>query len=193
MTVLRIYESKKPVIGAINGAAVGVGATMQLAMDVRIAAKTARYGFVFARRGITLEGCSSWFLPRLVGPSAALEWCMSGRLFSADEALAKGLVSALYEPEDLLPAARAIAREIADNAAPVSVSLTRQLIWRNMGMEHPMEAHIYESRALYQRGFGTDRIEGMKAFMEKRPPAFADSVDQALPDIWTGWDAPEYR
>lgn len=190
---LRIFDSLKPTIAAVNGAAVGVGVTMQLPMDVRIASTDARFGLVFARRGITLEGASSWFLPRIVGSSVALEWCMSGRIFGAEEALRRGLVTDLYSPDELLPAARRIAREIVDNAAPVSVALTRQLIWRMMGETHPMEAHRYESRALFERGKQRDRIEGINAFLEKRPAAFPDKVAADLPDIWDTWTNPEYR
>ncbi|MET0294631.1 MAG: crotonase/enoyl-CoA hydratase family protein [Phenylobacterium sp.] len=190
---LRMFESLKPTISACNGAAVGVGCTMQLPMDIRLASTEARYGFVFARRGITVEGAATWFLPRIVGPSAALEWCMGGRIFGADEALQRGLVSAVHAPDDLLPAARAKAREIVDNSAPVSVSLTRQLMWRMMGVSHPMEAHVYESRALYSRSQANDRNEGFASFLEKRLPAFPDKVSENLPGIWGDWTAPEYR
>jgi enoyl-CoA hydratase/carnithine racemase len=190
---LRIFDSLKPVIGACNGAAVGVGVTMQLAMDIRVAAETARFGLVFARRGITLEGASAWFLPRLVGPATAIEWCASGRIFPAQEALEKGLVQSLHAPDDLLPAARAIAREIIDNAAPVSVALTRQMIWRMMGAAHPMEAHIYESRSLHHRFGSPDSLEGVKSFMEKRPAKFPQRVSTDLPDLWDGWSAPPWR
>ncbi|MEO7026108.1 MAG: enoyl-CoA hydratase-related protein, partial [Caulobacteraceae bacterium] len=141
LLTLRIFDCKKPVIAAVNGAAVGVGATMQLAMDIRLASHDARYGFVFGRRGITPEACSSWFLPRLVGPQTALEWCFTGRVFAAQEAFDKGLVRSLHDPADLLAAARGLAREIADNAAPVSVALTRQMLWRMSGAPHPMDAH----------------------------------------------------
>jgi enoyl-CoA hydratase/carnithine racemase len=189
---LRIFDSKKPVIAAANGAGVGVGATMQCAADIRLASTQARYGFVFDRRGITLEGCSTWFLPRLVGPATALEWCYSGRIFPAQEALERGLVSSIHEPEALLPAARAIAREIIDNCAPVSVALTRQLTWRMMGERHPMIAHIYESRALHARFQQSDKDEGVASFLEKRPPKFSDTVSADLPDIWAGWEAPTY-
>jgi enoyl-CoA hydratase/carnithine racemase len=189
---LRIFESLKPVICAVNGPAVGVGVTMQLPMDIRIASTEARFGFVFARRGITLEGASAWFLPHIVGPSTALEWCYSGRVFQAQEARERNLVRSLHAPEDLMDAAREIARDIVDNAAPVSVSLTRQMIWRMMGQAHPMEAHRYESRALYARGQQQDRAEGVKSFMEKRPVAFPDHVPADLPDIWGEWTKPEY-
>jgi enoyl-CoA hydratase/carnithine racemase len=190
---LRIFESLKPVIGAINGAAVGVGVTMQLPMDIRIASTAARFGLVFARRGITLEGASTWFLPRIVGPSTALEWCMSGRIFPAQEALDRGLVRSLHAPEELMDAARAIARDLISESAPVSVSLTRQLIWRMMGQTHPMEAHIYESRALHQRNQQQDRVEGIQSFLEKRPASFPDTVGANRPDPWEDWTQPEYR
>jgi enoyl-CoA hydratase/carnithine racemase len=144
---LRIFRSLKPVIGAINGAAVGIGATMLLPMDVRVASTQARFGFVFARRGITPEAASSWFLPRLVGLQTALEWCISGRVFAADEALAGGLVRSLHEPADLLGQAQALAREMTRHSAPVSVALTRQLLWRMAGAAHPMDAHRLDSRA----------------------------------------------
>lgn len=184
---LRIFESLKPVIAAVNGAAVGVGATMQLPMDIRIAAEGARFGFVFARRGIVPEACSSWFLPRLVGVSQALEWCYSGRVFDAQEALRGGLVRSVHAPGDLLPAARAIAREIADNAAPVSVALTRQMLWRMLGADHPMEAHKIDSRAVFARGKQADAKEGVMSFLEKRPPQFTNAVSTDMPDFVPWW------
>jgi enoyl-CoA hydratase/carnithine racemase len=189
---LRIFDSLKPVIGACNGAAVGVGATMQLAMDIRIASTTARYGFIFSRRGITVEGASTWFLPRIVGPSTALEWAMSGRIFPAQEALERGLIKSIHEPKDLLPAARALARDMVDNSAPVSVALTRQMIWRMMGASHPMAAHLFESRALYARSLQDDRNEGINSFIEKRDANFPDTVTADLPKIWSGWHKPGY-
>ncbi|MFZ5668724.1 MAG: crotonase/enoyl-CoA hydratase family protein [Pseudomonadota bacterium] len=184
---LRIYDSLKPVIGAINGAAVGIGVTMQLPMDIRMASTGARFGFVFARRGITPEAASSWFLPRLVGMQQALEWCYTGRVFGAQEALDGGLVRSLHAPEDLLPAARALAREIADNTAPVSIALTRQLLWRMAGADRPMEAHKADSRAIMARGAQGDAREGVTAFLEKRAPAYPDKVSSDLPDIWPYW------
>lgn len=185
---LRIFRSLKPVIAAVNGAAVGVGVTMQLPMDIRLASTDAKFGFVFARRGITPEAASSWFLSRVVGVSTALEWCYTGRVFSALEALERGLVRSLHAPEDLLPAARVLAREIADNAAPVSVTISRQLIWRMAGASHPMEAHKLDSRAIQSRGRSADVKEGVSAFLEKRPAAFPDTVSQDLPDFfdWRG-------
>jgi enoyl-CoA hydratase/carnithine racemase len=184
---LRIYESLKPVIGAINGAAVGVGATMQLPMDIRLASTAARFGFVFARRGIVPEACSSWFLPRLVGVSQALEWCYSGRVFDAEEALKGGLVRSLHVPEELLPAAHAIAREIADNASPVSIAITRQMLWRMVGADHPMEAHKIDSRAIFARGKQADAKEGVMSFLEKRPAAFPNKVSADMPDFFPWW------
>ena len=193
LLTLRIYESLKPVISACNGAAVGVGVTMQLAMDIRLASTEARYGFVFARRGLNPEAASSWFLPHLVGVQTALEWCYTGRIFPAQEALDRGLVRSLHAPDDLLPAARALAREIADNAAPVSVALTRQLIWRMAGAAHPMEAHRADSRGIQARGKSGDAREGVTSFLEKRQAAFPDTVSGDLPDIWDHWQAPEFR
>jgi enoyl-CoA hydratase/carnithine racemase len=185
--VLRMYESLKPIIAAVNGAAVGVGVTMQLPMDIRLASTDAKFGFVFARRGITPEACSSWFLPRLVGLQTALEWCFTGRVFGAQEALDRGLVRSLHAPEDLLPAAKALAREIADNTAPVSVALSRQLLWRMAGADHPMEAHKADSRAIQSRGAAGDAKEGVSSFLEKRAPVYPDKVSADLPDIWPTW------
>jgi enoyl-CoA hydratase/carnithine racemase len=184
---LRIFDSLKPVIAAVNGPAVGVGVTMQLPMDFRLASTGARFGFVFARRGITPEAASSWFLPRLVGVQTALEWCYTGRVFGAQEALDKGLVRSVHEPDALIPAARALAREIIDNTAPVSIALTRQLIWRMAGAEHPMEAHKADSRAIQARGAAGDAREGVSAFLEKRPAAYPNRVSSDLPDIWPNW------
>jgi enoyl-CoA hydratase/carnithine racemase len=189
---LRIFESKKPVIGAINGAAVGVGATMQLPMDIRIASETARFGFVFARRGIVPEACSSWFLPRLVGISKAMEWCTTGRVFDAQEALAGGLVSKVVKPEDLLETARTLAREIADNTAPVSIALTRQMLWRMLGADHPMEAHKIDSRAIFARGRQGDAREGVVSFLEKRPANFPDRVSKDMPVFYPWWNERKY-
>src|SRR3954467_10360712 len=180
---LRIYESTKPVIAAINGPAVGVGITMTLPMDIRIAAEGTKIGFVFARRGIIPEACSSWFLPRLVGISQAMEWAATGRVFDADEALHGGLVRSVHGPDDLLQYAHALAREIADNAAPVSVSLARKLMWRGLGATHPMAAHRADSRALFSRGQSADAIEGVTSFLEKRPASYPDKVSDGLPDL----------
>ncbi len=192
LVTLRIYDSLKPVISACNGAAVGIGVTMQLAMDIRLASDTARYGFVFARRGINPEACSSWFLPRLVGLQQALEWCYTGRIFPAQEALDGGLIRSIHAPDDLLPAARAIAREIADNTAPVSVAITRQLMYRMAGAAHPMDAHKADSRGIQARGRAADAREGVTSFLEKRPPNYPDKVSKDLPDIWPHWTAPTF-
>ena len=189
---LRIFESLKPVIAAVNGAAVGVGATMLLPMDIRIAADTARFGFVFARRGIVPEAASSWFLPRIVGIAQALEWCFSGRVFGADEALAGRLVSRVVPAADLLAEATRIAREIADNAAPVSVALTRQMLWRMLGAASPMDAHRIDSRAIWSRGRSGDAKEGVTSFIEKRPARFPDSVADGMPDFFPWWESPQY-
>lgn len=189
---LRIFESLKPVIGAVNGAAVGIGATMLLPMDIRLASDGARFGFVFARRGIVPEGASMWFLPRIVGIDRALEWCMSGRLLDAAEAKEGRLVRSVHAPEDLLDAARAIAREIIDNAAPVSVALTRQMLWRGLGMAHPMEAHRIDSRGVLARGRSADAMEGVTAFLQKRPAVFPDKVSNAMPDYFPWWEEPGY-
>lgn len=190
---LRIYDSLKPVIGAINGPAVGVGVTMQLPMDIRLASTEARFGLVFARRGLNPEAASSWFLPRLVGVQTALEWCYTGRVFPAQEAHERGLVRSLHAPDELLPAARALAREIADNTAPVSIALTRQLLWRMAGASHPMEAHRADSRGIQIRGKMADVREGVTSFLEKRPPAFPNKVSSDLPDIWDHWEAPTFK
>lgn len=189
---LRLYNMLKPVIAAINGPAVGIGATMTLAMDVRLASETARFGFVFAKRGIVPEAASSWFLPRIVGISQALDWCCSGRVFDAAEALAGGLVKAVLPPEDLLPAARALARQYAENTAPVSVALIRQMMWRGLGMNHPMQAHQVDSRGILSRGRSADVAEGVGAFLEKRPAVFPDRVSTDLPDFFPWWEEPRY-
>jgi enoyl-CoA hydratase/carnithine racemase len=178
---LRIFQSKKPVIGAVNGAAVGIGATMTLPMDFRLAADTARFGFVFARRGIVPEAASSWFLPRLVGISTALDWCYSGRLVSAAEAREVGLVRSVHAPADLLPAARALAHELTAHSAPVSVALTRQMMWRMMGAPSPIDAHRLDSRLIWSRGASGDAKEGVMSFLEKREPVYPDKVSTDLP------------
>jgi enoyl-CoA hydratase/carnithine racemase len=190
---LRVFESTKPVIAAINGPAVGVGATMTLPMDVRLAAEDARIGFVFARRGIIPEACSSWFLPRVVGISRAMEWVSTGRVFSAQEALDGGLVRSLHPKDELLDAARALAREIAENTAPVSVALALRLVWGMLGAEHPMIAHRADSRGMVARGQSADAVEGITAFLEKRPASFPDRVSEGLPDVMPGWSAPEFE
>jgi enoyl-CoA hydratase/carnithine racemase len=190
---LRVFESTKPVIAAVNGPAVGVGVTMTLPMDIRLAADDARFGFVFVRRGIVPEAASSWFLPRVVGISQALEWVTTGRVFSAQEALAGGLVRSLHPREELLGAARELAREIADNAAPVSVALARRMLWRGLGAEHPMLAHRVDSRAMFARGQSADVVEGVTSFLEKRPARFSDRVSDGLPDVFAGWSQPEFE
>jgi enoyl-CoA hydratase/carnithine racemase len=187
MVALRIFECTKPVIGAINGAAVGVGATMTLPMDVRLASTATRYGFVFTRRGIVPEAASSWFLPRVVGISQAMEWVATGRVFDAAEALAGGLVRSVHEPAELLPAAYALAREIADNTAPVSVALARQMMWRMLGADHPMEAHRVDSRMIIERGRSGDAAEGVTSFLEKRPSVYPDRVSQDMPEAYPWW------
>jgi enoyl-CoA hydratase/carnithine racemase len=183
---LRMFDSRKPLIAAVNGPAVGVGATMQLAMDIRLASTEARFGFVFARRGLVPEAASSWFLPRLVGVQTALEWCYTGRVFPASEALDRGLVRSLHAPDDLLPSAYALAREIIENAAPVSVALTRRMLWTMLGADHPMEAHRIDSRAIQALGGRADAREGIASFLEKRAPRFPGHVSTDLPDIWPG-------
>lgn len=192
LVALRIYQCTKPVIAAINGPAVGVGVTMTLPMDIRLASHTAKFGFVFARRGIVPEACSSWFLPRVVGISRAAEWCYTGRVFPAAEALEAGLVRSTHAPDELLPAARELATEIATHTAPVSVALTRQMLWRMLGAAHPMEAHRVDSRGIKERGASADAREGVLSFLEKRPPQFPMQVSDGLPDIFPGWVDPEF-
>jgi enoyl-CoA hydratase/carnithine racemase len=190
---LRIFKCLKPVIAAVNGPAVGIGVTMQLAMDIRIASEDARFGFVFSQRGIVPEAASSWFLPRIVGISQALEWCYTGRVFPAQEALAGRLVSKVVPPDELLPAARALAREIAGKTAPVSVALIRQMMWRMLGADDPMEAHKVDSRGIYARGRSDDVKEGVMSFLEKRPANFKNKVSSDMPDYFPWWDEREYR
>jgi enoyl-CoA hydratase/carnithine racemase len=190
---LRIFKCLKPVIAAVNGPAVGIGATMQLAMDIRIASEAARFGFVFSQRGIVPEAASSWFLPRLVGISQALEWCYSGRVFPAAEALAGRLVSQVVAPDDLLPTARALARTFIDKTAPVSVALIRQMMWRMLGADDPMEAHKIDSRGIYARGRSEDVKEGVVAFLEKRPAEFKNKVSADMPSYFPWWDERGYK
>jgi len=190
---LRIYDCVKPVIAAINGPAVGVGITMSLPMDIRIASDRARFGFVFARRGIVPEACSSWFLPRIVGIERAMEWVATGRVFSADEALAGGLISRVVPHDDLLPTARALAAEICLNTSAVSIALSRQLMWKMLGADHPMEAHRLDSRAVYAMGRSPDGHEGVASFLEKRPPEFGMKVSQDLPDFFPWWKPRSFR
>jgi len=190
---LRVFQSTKPVIAAINGPAVGVGATMTLPMDIRLAADDARMGFVFARRGIIPEACSSWFLPRVVGISRAMEWVATGRVFSAQEGLEAGLLRSLHPKPDLLDAAHTLAHEITENTAPVSVALARQLMWRMLGAEHPMLAHRADSRGMAARGQSADAVEGITAFLEKRLAQFPDRVSDGLPEIMPGWGEPGFE
>jgi enoyl-CoA hydratase/carnithine racemase len=187
LATLRIFECRKPVIAAINGAAVGVGVTMTLPMDVRIASESAKFGFVFARRGIVPEACSSWFLPRIVGISQAMEWVASGRVFGSQEALAGKLVSKVVAPDALLPTARALAAEIAENTSAVSVALARQMMWRMLGADHPMEAHKLDSRAIYAMGQSKDGYEGVTSFLEKRAARFTMKVSSDMPDFFPWW------
>jgi enoyl-CoA hydratase/carnithine racemase len=187
VVTLRIFASTKPVIAAINGPAVGVGATMTLPMDIRLAADDAKIGFVFARRGIVPEAASSWFLPRAVGISRAMEWVATGRVFGADEALDAGLVRSVHPGAELLDTARALAREIADNAAPVSVALARRMLWTMLGADHPMAAHRADSRAMLSRGQSADAVEGVTSFLEKREADFPDKVSDGLPDVLPPW------
>jgi enoyl-CoA hydratase/carnithine racemase len=193
ITTLRIFRSLKPVIGAINGPAVGIGVTMQLPMDIRLASTEARFGFVFARRGIVPEAASTWFLSRVVGMQTALEWCFTGRVFNAQEALERGLVRSVHAPADLLPAARALAREIADNTAPVSVALTRQMLWRMAGEDHPMKAHRVDSRAVQARGQSADAREGVSSFLEKRQPVYPNKVSSDMPAFFPWWQEPPFE
>ena len=190
---LRIFKCLKPVICAVNGPAVGIGVTMQLAMDIRIASEAARFGFVFSQRGIVPEAASSWFLPRIVGISQALEWCYTGRVFPAQEALAGRLVSKVVPSDELLPTARALAREIAAKTAPVSIALIRQMMWRMLGADDPMEAHKVDSRGIYERGRSDDVREGVMSFLEKRPANFGNKVSKDMPDYFPWWDEREYE
>ncbi|HEY8603927.1 crotonase/enoyl-CoA hydratase family protein [Tsuneonella suprasediminis] len=190
---LRLFNSQKPLIGACNGVAVGVGATMQLPFDMRLASDNARFGFVFARRGITPEACSSWFLPRLVGMQTALEWCMSGRIFGAKEALAAGLVRSVHPQGELIGAARALAREIADNTSAVSVAMTRAMLWRLSALDHPMMAHRIDSRAIYRLSRSDDAKEGVASFLAKRSPVYPDTVSGHMPDFYPWWEEPDFE
>jgi enoyl-CoA hydratase/carnithine racemase len=181
---LRIYEMRKPVIAAINGAAVGVGLTMTLPMDIRVVADNAKLGFVFARRGVVPEAASSWFLPRIVGPSQAAEWLYTGRVFGAAEALAGGLARSVHPADEVLSVAGELAGEIADNAAPVSVALARQLMWRGLAFSSPYDSHVADSRAMHQTGQAADVREGIAAFLEKRPATFPGRVSNDLPEVF---------
>ena len=189
---LRIFECKKPIIAAINGPAVGIGATMLLPMDMRLCSSTAQIGFVFSRRGVVPEACSSYFLPRIVGISQALEWCYSGRVFPADEALVGKLVRSIHEPDNLLEAATAIAREIAENTSAISITLIRQMMWRMLGVDHPMEAHKIDSRGMYHTGKAADAKEGIESFLEKRSPNFRLKSSRDMPDFFPWWEEQEF-
>ncbi len=190
---LRIFECLKPVIAAINGPAVGVGITMTLPMDIRIASESARFGFVFARRGLVPEACSSWFLPRVVGISKACEWVFSGRVYPIGEGLAAGLVRSVHPADELLAAAREIGREIAENTAPVSVALSRQMLWKMLGADHPMEAHKVDSRGIRALGRSPDAREGVASFLEKREPHFRMAPSRDLPDFVPWWREREFE
>lgn len=190
---LRLFQSKKPVIGACNGVAVGVGATMQLPFDMRLASDNARFGFVFARRGIVPEAASSWFLPRIVGLPTALEWCMTGRIFDAASAKEAGLVRSVHPQGELMDAARALAAEIADNTSAVSVAMTRAMLWRLSPTEHPMMAHRIDSRSIYRLSRSKDAKEGIASFLEKRAPEYPNTVSADLPDFYPWWDEPGYE
>ena len=185
---LRIFDLKKPVIAAINGPAVGFGITMTLAMDVRLASTAARIGFVFARRGVVPEACSTWFLPRIVGIAQAAEWVYTGRVFDADEALRGRLVSRVVAPDALLPAARALAREIADNTSAVSVALSRQMLWKLLGADHPLTAHRLDSQGMFWTGRAADAYEGVSAFVEKRPARFTLKASTDMPPFYPWWE-----
>ena len=192
-TTLSIYECPKPIIAAINGPAVGVGVTMTLPMDIRLASEKARFGFVFARRGLVPEAASSWFLPRIVGISKALEWTFSGKVFSAEEALNGGLVRSVHPHESLLEEAYKIAGEIIENTSPVSVSMTRQMLWKMLGADHPMEAHKVDSRAIYELGKGDDAKEGVTSFLEKRAPKFPNKVSKDMPKFFPWWKDRKFK
>ena len=190
---LRLFQSTKPLISACNGVAVGIGATMQLAMDFRLAADNARYGFVFARRGIVPEAASSWFLPKIVGISQALEWCMTGRVFDAEEALRGGLVRSVHPAADLMEAARGLATEISENTSAVSVAMTRAMLWRLSAAEHPMMAHRVDSRSIFRLSKSDDAKEGIQSFLDKRSPEFPGKVSSDMPDFYPWWDDPAYQ
>ena len=193
LLTLRLFESKKPLISACNGPAVGVGATMQCAMDIRLASEKARYGFVFSRRAIVPEACSSWFLPRIVGIQTALEWTFSGRVFEASEALDRGFVRSVHAEEELLPAAKALAMEFSEMTSAVSVTLIRHMLWKMLGADHPMEAHKIDSRGVYHRGRSADAFEGVESFLQKRAPSFPGKVSKDLPEFFPWWDEPTFE
>ena len=190
---LRIFECMKPVISACNGPAVGVGATMQCAMDIRLASENARYGFVFSKRGIVPEACSSWFLPRCVGINTALEWTYSGRIFDASEALDRNFIRSVHKESDLLGDARKLAAEFANQTSAVSVAMTRQMMWKMLGADHPMEAHKIDSRGVYFTGKSADAHEGVQSFLEKRPAEFKDKVSEDMPEFFPWWEKRQFK
>jgi len=190
--VLRLFTLNKPVIAAINGASVGVGATLTLPCDIRLASTKATFGFVFTRRGIVTDGCASWFLPRAVGIGKALTWCLTGRLLSAEDAHTAGLVESVHQPEDLLPAARALATEIATQTSAVSVALTRRLLWQGLVEDHPMGSHRFESQLIGFTSAGADAREGVASFMDKRAASFDGRVPGDLPESWPLWTDPPF-
>jgi enoyl-CoA hydratase/carnithine racemase len=190
---LRIFECLKPVISACNGPAVGVGATMQCAMDIRLASEDARYGFVFSKRGVVPEACSSWFLPRVVGIATALEWSFSGRVFDASEALEKGFVRSVHKAADLMPATRKLAREFAEQTSSVSIAMIRQMMWKMLGADHPMEAHKVDSRGIFYTGKSADANEGVESFLAKRPAKFPGKVSSDMPEFFPWWKPREFE
>ena len=192
-TTLAIFDCPKPIIAAFNGPAVGVGVTMTLPMDIRIASEEAKFGFVFARRGLVPEAASSWFLPRVVGINKALEWTFSGRVFSPEEAREGGLIRSIHPAEKLLEEANKIAQEIVENTSAVSVAMTRQMLWKLLGADHPMEAHKVDSRAIYELGQGGDAKEGVESFLEKRPPEFPSKVSKDMPEFYPWWEERKFK
>ena len=192
-TALAIFDCPKPIIAAFNGPAVGVGVTMTLPMDIRIASEEAKFGFVFARRGLVPEAASSWFLPRVVGINKALEWTFSGRVFSPEEAKEGGLIRSIHPADKLLEEANKIAQEIVENTSAVSVAMTRQMLWKLLGADHPMEAHKVDSRAIYELGQGGDAKEGVESFLEKRSPEFPSKVSEDMPEFYPWWEERKFK
>jgi enoyl-CoA hydratase/carnithine racemase len=189
---LSIFNSLKPVIGATNGPAIGIGSTMQLPMDFRVASESSRFGFVFAQRGVVPEACSSWFLPKIVGISKALDWTLTGRIFDAEEALKAGLISSIHKPDNLLSDARELAGQIIQKTSQISIALIRQMMWRSLGSDHPMEAHKIESRAFLSMGMSDEAKEGVMSFLEKRPAHFPGKVSKDMPAIFPWWKDKPY-